>query len=96
MDMRTLNIIGVTGVEFTAVWDRAANEVMFYDTRFTGDAERGARRQDQWTPDGQFVSSYSALDLSHHGNYGLNMYGGEPEWTLSASALTQVTKWLRC
>jgi hypothetical protein len=94
--MRTLNIIGVTGVEFTAVWDMGAGEVMFFDSRFKGDAERGTRRQDRRSVDGQFVSSYLSGVLIQRGDHSLDLYGGESEWTIPAVGMAKVRRWLRC
>jgi hypothetical protein len=95
-DMRTIDVQGVTGITFRAVWDREAGEVLFYDTRFSGDAERGERRQDMWTADGQFVGSYTSDVLAQHGDHGINLCGGVDAWALPAGSVATVRRWLRC
>jgi hypothetical protein len=94
--MRTIDVQGVTGITFRAVWDREAGEVLFYDTRFSGDAERGERRQDMWTADGQFVGSYTPDRLAQHGDHGINLCGGVDAWALPAVSVATVRRWLRC
>lgn len=57
--------------------------VEFYDLRY------------MHTPDGQFISSYYASILLE-GSYktGLDMYGGEPDWKISARTKSMVFDWI--
>ena len=59
--------------------------VEFYDSRYQN-AEFGQF--------GQFISRYRINTLIDH-NHGLNLYGGEPDWSVSADGMKQVIEYLR-
>ena len=56
--------------------------IEFYDPRY------------QHTPLGQFVSRYSVSTILDHTG-GLYLYGGVPEWTVSAADMAEIRVWLR-
>ena len=56
--------------------------IEFYDPRY------------QFTPLGQFVSRYSVSAILDHTG-GLYLYGGVPEWTVSAADMAEIRAWLR-
>jgi len=57
--------------------------VEFYDTRYPA------------TDDGQFTGGRYYLDTLLDGKAGLNLAGDVPAWTLDATAMTVVRRWLR-
>ena len=80
------------GIRFKVVYGRRQYRngfsfgpvVAFYDTRFEGD-----------TPHGQFVSDYDRETLlKRQQGYALNLYGGDPDWTIDAAAMYVVMTWL--
>jgi hypothetical protein len=72
------------GLNEVLIHDRKEPLVEFYDARYAH------------TQYGQFVSRYYVSSvLGHPGNYGLSLYGGVPDWTLSAETMQAVKVWLR-
>lgn len=71
------------GLNEAVIHDREEPLVEFYDARHAH------------TCYGQFVSRYYVSTvLGHPGNYGLNLYGGVPDWSLSAETMQAVKAWL--
>lgn len=71
------------GLDDKLVHDKADPMVEFFDARH------------MHTPRGQFVSRYYLSTLREREvDRGLNLYGGEPEWYLDASAMREVHAWL--
>lgn len=100
-----LLIAGVTGAPFLArvvfkgdgygAWDegqwalhhkKEEPLIEFFDTRY------------QFTPYGQFVSRYYVSTLLENDDSrrtpGLNLYGGEPDWSIDGKAMNKVRDWL--
>jgi hypothetical protein len=86
-----LNIEG----QFTAVLDTQAKEVLIYDPRFTGEAPRGARRQDQWTADGQFITSILTGTAVQNGDNPWNMVGHIDHWSMNAGQFRFLRTWIK-
>lgn len=93
---RFIDIVTDRGIPFrVAFGNRMLNdgsledvlEVAFYDARY---GMGGLVHQH-----GQFVNAYSieAL-LERERGYGLNLYGGESNWTVDANAMDLVRLWL--
>jgi hypothetical protein len=80
--MMTLKVTAANGVPFTVVYEPEGRLVTFYDSRH------------MQTEHGQKVSQYRVGDiLSVTG--GLNLYGGEPDWTVDADTMVTIVGWLR-
>ena len=87
MRYMALNIEG----RFAAVLDTQAKEVLIYDPRFTGEAPRGARQQDQWTADGKFITSILTGMVVQHGDNPWSAVGYADPWMMNAGDYVLVT-----
>lgn len=74
------------GLNDCLVHDREDPLVEFYDLTYANRRGFGER--------GQFVSSYYASTLLASGG-GIDLYGGEPAWQVSAEAMADVRAWVR-
>lgn len=93
---RIIDIVTEKGIPFrVAFGNRMLNdgsledvpEVAFYDTRYT---MSGLVHEH-----GQFVNAYGAETLlERERGYGLNLYGGESNWTVDAGTMDLVRSWL--
>jgi hypothetical protein len=84
------DFVTANGIPFRALIDRdipGKPVVKFFDQRY------------DFTPDGQFVSSYYVSTLVGNGydplsNSGLCLDGGIPNWTIDARSFRTVAHWL--
>jgi hypothetical protein len=93
---RLIDIVTDKGISFrVAFGNRMLNdgsledvpEVAFYDTRYT--------MTQPVHQHGQFVNAYSVETLlERQSGYPLNLYGGQSNWTIDASAMALVKMWL--
>jgi len=91
MRYMALNIEG----RFAAVLDTQAKEVLIYDPRFTGEAPRGARQQDQWTADGKFITSILTGMVVQHGDNPWSAVGYADPWMMNAGQFRFLRTWIR-
>lgn len=106
----TLDVINTQGIPFTVVlapdgyWYREGKQttagplVEFYDARHKDNGDRCHRQGDRrgdWSMFGQFVCAYN-LDtiVNRNDRYGLDLYGGEDDWTIDAHTMLMVVNWL--
>lgn len=59
------------------------DSIRFYDGRY------------MHTEYGQFVSEYHIDTILNHGNYGLNLDFGIPEWSISFEGMKEIREWLK-
>lgn len=87
----TLDIITDQEIPFRVVYGRRTYMgnvvssfpvVAFYDRRYQHDTH------------GQFVGDYTSETVLN-GDFGLNLNGGEPEWTVDRHAMRLVRAWVR-
>lgn len=71
------------GLDFCLTHNENEPMVEFYDTRYPH------------TEFGQFVSRYYLSTTLEGDNTGLCLYGGVPEWTVSAEDMAAVRAWLK-
>lgn len=57
--------------------------VEFYDKRYAH------------TEFGQFITRYSLSTLLDNTSTGLNLYGGEPQWSIDEKDMKEVVQWLK-
>ena len=59
--------------------------VEFYDARWSNNQDK---------PDGQVICQYYLETILQHGARSLDLYGGEPLWTLTKDEMALVNGWL--
>lgn len=89
-----IDVVAENGVPFRVVYGHRKlltghtepyPTVAFYDRRYSTFTVYG----------GQFVSDYKSDDLIDRDNgYGLNLYGGEDDWTIDTHTMRLIIRWL--
>jgi hypothetical protein len=75
------------GLKGYLVHDEDKPLVEFYDARYAG--------KEGFDAEGQFVSRYYVETTLERPHGGLDLYGGEPLWTVCADDMALVRLWLR-
>lgn len=83
------NAFTVVVQESDGHWGTTPGEtvVKFYDAEYAG--------KDGFTEHGQFASEYYLRTLlDHDQEYGLNLHGGVPKWSIDAETMAEITKFI--